>query len=317
MKRWISIFILAAMMLSLVATAIPVFAIESENVSLDTAELESLVERVRLLNEDEYNSISYRMLIKSVEKSEKLLASVYNGQEVTQKDIDAALDDLKQKINGLKLLDGTPAPFDPESEETFETERETANESGLEDETEIETETETEPDTELEIEEPYETWPSTEEESDIPTDQTEEKESVDKSALEKAILEAKKLKKEDYQSNAIVWRTFTNAIDAAENVLNSKYATAEDIEEAIANLEKKKAALVPISGGTTTEPSATEAPTGKALLQVLLEEAKAINPLDYQGNTLAWGMFTNAIKTAENVFVVVVVIKSGKLLPFV
>ena len=277
MKRWISILILAAMMLSLVATAIPVFAIESENVSLDTAELESLVERVRSLNEDEYNSISYRMLIKSVEKSEKLLASVYNGQEVTQKDIDAALDDLKQKIDGLKLLDGTPAPFDPEIEET-----------------ESEIETEMEPETEPAIDETGE-W------LDPGADQTETIEGVDKSALEKAIADAKKLKQEDYQSNAIVWRTFINAIDAAENVLNSKYATAEDVEEAIANIEKKKAALVPISGGVSTEPPVTESLKGKDLLQVLLTEAKAINPLDYQGNALAWAMFTNAIKTAETI----------------
>ena len=278
MKRWISIFILAAMILSLVATAIPVFAIESDNTtssvntrtSLDTAELESLIARVRLLNEDEYNEVSYKMLIGAVEKAEKLVASIYTGAQVTQKEVDDTLDNLKQKINDLKLLDGSPAPFDPESGN--------------------DTEMSTEPAIE-------ETLPPMIEETDLPIDQT----GVDKTALEKAIADAKKLKQEDYQSNAIVWRTFINAIDAAENVLNSKYATAEDVEEAIANIEKKKAALVPISGGVNTELPATESLMGKDLLQALLTEAKAVNPLDYQGNSLAWAMFTNAIKTAETV----------------
>ena len=278
MKRWISIFILAAMILSLVATAIPVFAIESDNTtssvntrtSLDTAELESLIARVRLLNEDEYNEVSYKMLIGAVEKAEKLVASIYTGAQVTQKEVDDTLDNLKQKINDLKLLDGSPAPFDPESGN--------------------DTEMSTEPAIE-------ETLPPMIEETDLPIDQT----GVDKTALEKAIADAKKLKQEDYQSNAIVWRTFINAIDAAENVLNSKYATAEDVEEAIANIEKKKAALVPISGGVNTELPATESLMGKDLLQALLTEAKSVNPLDYQGNSLAWAMFTNAIKTAETV----------------
>ena len=205
---------------------------------LDTSELEALIAEARALNEDEYMRIGYLLLMNSVEDGEALIQAIEEGETVSQDEINAAIDDINAKMDAL-IPSGVIAT---------ETETESEAETEIESESQAETETDTE------------TWFEVETE----TETSSTKPTIDKSALEIAINDAKALKKGDYQSNEIVWRMFQNSISAAEKVLNDKYATAKEVEDAIKNIEKRKEALIPVESVTETEAPETEAPKTEA-----------------------------------------------------
>ena len=71
-----------------------------------------------------------------------------------------------------------------------------------------------------------------------------------KDALEKAIKEAKELKKEDY--TAASWKEFSNALQKAQAVYDKADATAEEIAKAVADLETAQKNLVEKDGWSET-----------------------------------------------------------------
>lgn len=90
--------------------------------------------------------------------------------------------------------------------------------------------------------------------------------SADKTALNVAIEEAKKLSKDDYTAES--WTAFENALKAAEAVAADAEATDSEVSQAVADLAKAKAELVlaeetPAPSETpeaTATPDATEKP---------------------------------------------------------
>ena len=90
-------------------------------------------------------------------------------------------------------------------------------------------------------------------------------EQADKTALKKAIEDAKALKAEDYEAG-IIWNLFVGNIADAEAVLNDGNATAEEVAAAIDNLNASKAVLTPVTPLTppATDDPATDAPATDA-----------------------------------------------------
>lgn len=90
--------------------------------------------------------------------------------------------------------------------------------------------------------------------------------SADKTALNAAIEEAKKLVKDDYTSES--WTAFAEALAAAEKVAADETASESEVSQAVADLAKAKAELVLAEEtpdttekpDTTTKPDTTEEP---------------------------------------------------------
>ena len=79
-------------------------------------------------------------------------------------------------------------------------------------------------------------------------DLKEAEKPVNRSKLEEAYNKYKDLKNDGYTENS--WKTFKNALDAAKAVLEYEYATAEQVDAALAQLEKAVSGLkkAPIDG---------------------------------------------------------------------
>ncbi len=123
--------------------------------------------------------------------------------------------------------------------------------------------------------------------------------SADKTALNAAIEEAKKLVKDDYTSET--WESFAKALEAAEAVAADETAAESEVSQAVADLAKAKAELVLVSEETpapsekpeatqkpeaTEKPDATEKPEATATPDATEEPGKnpttgATNPLFY------------------------------------
>lgn len=85
--------------------------------------------------------------------------------------------------------------------------------------------------------------------------------SADKTALNDAIAEAKKLLKDDYTAES--WTAFAEALTAAEKVAADETASESEVAQVVADLSKAKAELVLASEetpDTTEKPDVTEKP---------------------------------------------------------
>lgn len=103
---------------------------------------------------------------------------------------------------------------------------------------------------------------------------------VEKTVLNEAIAEAKKLNEKNYTEGS--WEAFQTAIEEAERVSNNESAVQEEVDAQISALEAATKALVDISE-----------------LKALVDEVKDYQQEDYTSET--WTAFDEALEAAETV----------------
>ena len=105
----------------------------------------------------------------------------------------------------------------------------------------------------------------------------------DKTELEAAIAEAEALQESQYTATS--WTYFKKALDEAKAVMENPLATQEEIDAIVDKLYAKTDNLVKVGD--------------RGALEAAINAAKALKAEDYAGNSIAWGMFTKAITSAE------------------
>lgn len=96
---------------------------------------------------------------------------------------------------------------------------------------------------------------------------------ADITALKAAYDEAKELKEEEWNKNAIAWRMFANSLASAEALLADENATQAQVDDVVADLAARKAELEaadpvapsdPVTPADPTDPGETDAPATDA-----------------------------------------------------
>ena len=105
--------------------------------------------------------------------------------------------------------------------------------------------------------------------------------TVDTTALQAAINEAKKLNESEYPAES--WATFATALEAAEKALTSD--SQDDVNNATTALKEAQAHLQ------------AQVKVDTAALQAAIDEAKTLNEADYTANS--WKTFVEALAAAE------------------
>ncbi|WP_066191768.1 discoidin domain-containing protein [Gracilibacillus timonensis] len=240
---------------------------------VDKSELEAKIEEVQAIDLEGYTEKSVNNLTEALATAEAVLAD----ESATQETIDKVIVELETAINGLE------AAVD---KATLETKIEEAQAIDLEDYTEESGTTLTEA---LAAAETVLVDESATQEvvdkaiAELETAINELEAAVDKAILETKVEEAQAIDLEGYTEES--GTTLTEALAAAETVLDDESATQEVVDKAIAELE--------------TAINELEAAVDKATLETKIEEAQAI---DLEGYTEESGtVLTEALAAAETV----------------
>ena len=268
-----------------------------EAADIDTSELEQLISDVRSLEKvkDKYNLISLNMLLKAATAGEELIASIEDGEEHTQADVAAAIENINEKIKSLKYADGTAAPFEPVPPAVL---------------TALKTEIDA---CKLLIKADWQgdaaAWTAFEQELvkaetlynnanalqadvdamvvSLQTKKAALKGSINKAALKAEIDASKLLVKEEWQGDVAAWTAFEQELAAAETLYNTSSVQA-DVDAKAVSLKAKRDALKKTVNKTALK---TEIDAGKLLVKA-----------EWQGDADAWTAFEQELVAAETLY---------------
>lgn len=128
--------------------------------------------------------------------------------------------------------------------------------------------------------------------------------SVDTSALEEAVEDAKALKEEDYTAES--WAALEEALEEAEDTLKDPTSTQEEVDAATENLKEAMDALEEKSEDPTTVPSEPEEPSSApeegvdtTELEKAIKKAESLKEKDYTPKS--YKAMEAALKVAKSV----------------
>lgn len=242
-----------------------------DGLKADTSELDVLIENAKKLTEGKYTEESLNKLKEALADAEELVASepgdpadvaaAVTSLQTAMDELQADLTDLINLVEEAKKLD--EQEYTLESWQTFQTvltKAEMFVSTGSDDPAQV-------ADVVQELQDAIEAL----------------KERVDKSALQSAVTEAKKLSEEDY--TPLTFAPFHAALTAAETILGLEDATQEQVNQALADLQSAQGNL--------------QKRADKGVLQALVDQVKDIDLSIYTQVTAE--VFRQALADAQDV----------------
>ena len=269
-----------------------------EDAPIDTSELEQLISDVKSLEKvkDKYNLISLNMLLKAATAGEELIASIEDGNEHTQADVAAAIENINEKIKSLKYKDGTDAPFEPVPPTVLTALKTEIDACKLLVKADWQGDAAAWTAFEQELvkaETLYNNVNALQEDVDVMVVSLQAKKAalkatINKTSLKAEIDAAKLLVKDDWQGDAALWTAFEQELANAEALYNNASALQADVDAMAASLQTKKAAL--------------KKTVVKTALKTEIDAAKLLVKEEWQGDEAAWTAFEQELVAAEALY---------------